>query len=147
VISGVVHLPVREETFVAERGAGATLNGQPVRISSDVSVDDAHMLSGRANMEPHFWKSGAAPGFTRHMRPSLAYRMCLVANGRFDGMLTLRDTWEWDVAAGTLIIEEAGGAVSTQAGKTPIFNNSRPMLNGIVAAGPALHAQLIERIA
>ena len=61
-------------------------------------------------------------------------------------MLTLRPTWEWDVAAGVLLIEESGGHVSDMYGAAPIFNNPHPALSGIVAAGPSLHADLVGRL-
>ena len=63
-------------------------------------------------MVAHHWRDRVEPRFQRSYRPSLAYRMALVGEARFDGMLTLRHTWEWDVAAGSLIISEAGGRVT-----------------------------------
>jgi myo-inositol-1(or 4)-monophosphatase len=53
------------------------------------------------------------PPFRRAYRPSIAYRLALVAEGRFDLMLTFRDTWEWDIAAGAILIAEAGGRSAT----------------------------------
>ena len=73
------------------------------------------MLTAAAQLDPALWPGGV-PRVERHFRPSLAYRLCLVAEGRFDAMLTFRDTWEWDVAAGRLIAREAGAAVTDRAG-------------------------------
>jgi len=77
-------------------------------------------------------------------RSSLAYRLSLVAQGRFDGMMTLRPCWEWDIAAGALIAAEAGACVTDQAGQPLIFNNPHPQVPGVVTAGPQLHAGLID---
>ncbi len=73
--------------------------------------------------------------------------MALVAEGRFDGMLTLRPSWEWDIAAGSLIAEEAGAIVTDRAGRKPVFNNPTPKLSGILAAAPAIHEALITQLA
>jgi len=69
-----------------------------------------------------------------------------VANGDFDAMMTLRPTWEWDVAAGTLIVTEAGGRASTQRGDAVKFNNPHPQLDGLVAAGDT-HDTLLSLLA
>ena len=63
---------------------------------------------------------------------------CLVAQGRFDGMMTLRPTWEWDVAAGNLICTEAGASVRTQDGVAPTYNSQSGKMNGMVAGNGAL---------
>jgi myo-inositol-1(or 4)-monophosphatase len=61
-------------------------------------------------------------------------------------MITLRPTWEWDVAAGTLILSEAGGTATTQRGDITRFNNPHPQLDGLVAAG-GVHAPLMSLLA
>ncbi|MEO0372978.1 MAG: inositol monophosphatase family protein, partial [Pseudomonadota bacterium] len=78
--------------------------------------------------------------------PSLAYRMALVAEGRFDAMITFRPSWEWDVAAGDLILREAGAATSDRAGKPLRFNNPTPQTAGVLAANAALHAQIASQL-
>jgi myo-inositol-1(or 4)-monophosphatase len=85
--------------------------------------------------------------FKRGHRPSLAYRLGLVGQGRFDAMITLRRSWEWDIAAGALIVTEAGGVISDQTGADLRFNASDPLLNGVVAGGPAVHAALVDALA
>ena len=62
-------------------------------------------------------------------------------------MITLRPTWEWDVAAGSLIVEEASGSVSDMAKQPARFNNRVPQLSGMVAAGPEIHDALVARLA
>ena len=147
VTAAVVHLPMKDLTYHATLGGGAFCNDTPLSVSPRAEVTDAAILAGWFNMEPGHWHNGMPPAFSRHFRPSLAYRMALVADGQFDGMLTLRDTWEWDVAAGTLLVTEAGGAVSTRAGDAPKFNNPRPALPGLLAGGNAVHAGLRAHLA
>jgi myo-inositol-1(or 4)-monophosphatase len=79
----------------------------------------------------------------RSFRPSLAYRLCLVAQGRYDAMVTFRDSWEWDIAAGALIAAEAGARVTNRAGDPLRFNNDRPVNHGVVAAAPGAHKVLM----
>ena len=78
----------------------------------------------------------------RSFRASLAYRLCLVAEGRFDGMLTLRDAWEWDIAAGALIAERAGAMVTDRAGASLQFNAQHPQAARVVVVAPGLHGAL-----
>lgn len=146
VTAACVYLPVREKLYRAATGQGATLNGQPMRASAQTSVDAATVLTPRVTMQDRFWK-GAVPGFERHFRPSLAYRLALVGEGRFDAMLTLRPAWEWDIAAGALIATEAGALVTDRKGEALSFNSFARQTAGVVTAARALHPQLIERLA
>ena len=66
-----------------------------------------------------------------------------MAAGRFDAMLTLRPAWEWDVAAGDLIVREAGGVVTTTAGEPTRYNNRLPKLAGMVAGPEKLVQNII----
>jgi len=78
-------------------------------------------------------------------RPSLAFRLCLVAEGRHDGMLTLRPAWDWDIAAGALIAARAGAVVTDAAGGQIVLNAADPRSPGVIAAAPGLHAALLQR--
>ena len=145
VIAGVVHLPMLERTYGAAVGGGAHLNGGPIAVSSRADLEDARVLANAAQLDPRHWR-GVAPRLERHMRPSLAYRLCLAAEGRFDAMLTFRDAWEWDVAAGDLIAREAGAVVTDRAGAPAVYNNPHPQIPGLIVAGPALHAAILRRV-
>ena len=72
--------------------------------------------------------------------------MSLVGAGKFDAMLTLRPSWEWDIAAGALIVSEAGGIISDRTGANLRFNNAHPTLNGVIAGGRAVHSALVDLI-
>ncbi|WP_099827794.1 3'(2'),5'-bisphosphate nucleotidase CysQ [Oceaniglobus indicus] len=145
ITAAVVFLPVTGKLYAAEAGQGATLNGAPIHASATTDPDTATILSAKAVVNPANWRA-PMPGFTRHFRPSLAYRLCLAGEGRFDAMLALRPTWEWDIAAGTLIVTEAGGTVSDRTGRPLRFNNAHPQTNGCLAAG-AVHGALQARLA
>ena len=143
--AAVVYLPMKDRLYAAARGGGATLNGEPIRTSGREALDGATLLAPKAVLEPRFW-GGNVPPVSRVFRPSLAYRICLVGEGRYDGMLTIRDSWEWDVAAGTLIAAEAGARVTDARGQPLVFNNPRPTTRGVLAAGPRLHEKLAGRL-
>jgi len=61
-------------------------------------------------------------------------------------MLTLRKSWEWDIAAGTLILTEAGAKTSDRMGRELIFNNPHPQTEGVVASGHELHAEILSAL-
>lgn len=145
VTAAVVYLPMLDRLYAAALGRGAQLNGTTMTVSDRSDPEGADLLATRPAMEPQHWPGGA-PQVTRHHRPSLAYRQGLVAEGRFDGMVTFRPTWEWDIAAGSLILTEAGARVTDARGAPLVFNAPHPQANGMLAANPALHAALLHRI-
>jgi len=82
----------------------------------------------------------------REFKNSLVYRHCLVADGTFDMAFTFRPAWEWDVATGELIAEEAGATISTQHGERWSYNAPHPRMPGVVIAPPVLHSALLKRL-
>ncbi|GAB5436061.1 inositol monophosphatase family protein [Falsiruegeria mediterranea] len=140
--AAVVYLPQRDMLFAAASGEGATLNGDPISVADIGTLADAEVLAAEPNLNSTHWRDGNVPDFGRAYRPSLAYRMALVAQGRFNGMLTLRPSWEWDIAAGDLIIREAGGLCTDRFGAPLRFNNPQPKLSGVVAGGKQFHTQI-----
>ncbi len=145
-VAGVVYLPMRDKLYAATRGGGATLNGASLRASDRETLRDARVLASRPTFDARHWPDGAPP-VQRHFRPSLAYRLSLVGEGRFDGMLTLRDSWEWDIAAGSLIAQEAGATVRDRRGKGLTFNNPHPVNPGVLATAPALMDEWLGKLA
>lgn len=142
ITAAAVYVPMRDALFAAALGKGATLNGAPLTVAAQKPMDESTILASKPNLNPKFWEGDVPPPFQRTFRSSLAYRLCLVAQGQFDGMITLRPTWEWDVAAGALIVSEARGTASDSKGDTPVFNNPHPQIHGMVAAG-GIHQSLI----
>jgi myo-inositol-1(or 4)-monophosphatase len=143
--AAAIYLPAKDRLFAAVPGR-ATLNGAVISASSTDSLDDAHLLAARPNMDPENWANRTPPPVTRHFRPSLAYRMALVAQGRFDAMLTLRRAWEWDIAAGALVAEAAGARVTDRVGASLRFNNSEPLLPGVLVGGTKVHKGLLTAL-
>jgi myo-inositol-1(or 4)-monophosphatase len=135
---GVIYDPMREETFAAERGEGATLNGRRIRVSEIDDLNRALLCTGfpydvrgREDFARHF-NNFIMHGQAVRRDGSAALDLAYVACGRFDGF------WEeglrpWDVAAGVLMVEEAGGRVSYYDG-SPFSIYQPPILasNGLV---------------
>ena len=145
-IAGVVDLPATNVMDRAACGAGAFVGDTRMQVQGVDHVYNARILANRAVMTSGNWLNGSAPGFDRHHRPSLAYRMAAVAEGKFDGMITLRPTWEWDVAAGVLMVEEAGGVVCDRMGNAVQFNNPTPQSKGLIATTHRLRDQFLEKL-
>lgn len=145
---GVVHAPRLSETFAAGRGLGTTLNGEPVRVSDKHALIDAVLATGFAYRRHELADSnvGHFNDFILDVRGlrrcgSAALDLAYTAAGRLDGY------WEphlnpFDVAAGALLVLEAGGVVSDMAG------GDGWLTGGSIAAGPAaMHALILERLA
>lgn len=145
ITAAVVFLPIRDKLYAASKGAGTSLNGIAVAPDWTAPKRDASVLATRPSMDEKHWPGGV-PVIDRQHRPSLAYRLCLVAEGRFDAMLTLRQSWEWDIAAGELILSEAGATVTDQKGEALRFNNPHPQTDGVVASGKELHTDFMRRL-
>lgn len=141
--AAVVHLPARGLTFTATR-EGAWLNGDPVRVSARPDPDGARVLANKAAFAAEHWRQ--LPSFKRTFRPSIAYRLAVLAQGRADLMLSLRPVWEWDIAAGALIAESAGARVTDRYGGPLTFNSPRRASDGIVAANPTLHGRVRDAL-
>ncbi|SMX38341.1 3'(2'),5'-bisphosphate nucleotidase CysQ [Maliponia aquimaris] len=144
VIASVVYLPMMDKLYSASLGGGARLNGQAIAARVTPRPEDADVLATRPSLEASHWPGGAPP-VKRSYRPSLAYRQSLVAEGRYDAMFTFRPTWEWDIAAGALLLTEAGARITDGHGATLRFNAPVPQAAGMLAANPQLHAALLDR--
>lgn len=141
-IAAAIHLPRLGHTYSAARGQGAFRNAQPIRVSDTVS--GATALAVRSQLDAPHWPGGV-PELTRHFRPALAWRMALVAEGAFDAMLTFKPAWHWDIAAGALIVVEAGGRATDDTGAPLLFNTPDPRAAGVIAANSGLHGALLDR--
>jgi myo-inositol-1(or 4)-monophosphatase len=144
-VVGLVHLPMMDLTYTAVLGGGAHLNGKPLNASNHAVFEGANVLANKLALDPRHW-SGGVPPVKRHFRPSLAWRLALVGEGRFDAMLTLRDAWDWDIAGAALIATEAGAVVTDRTGAPLRFNTASARNAGVVAAPTALHTAFLTAL-
>lgn len=148
LVYGVVYDPTLEELFTSERGAGAFLNGKRLQVSAISRLSDALLATGfppdvatvKENNLDHFANFMKRAQAVR--RPgSAALDLCYVAAGRFDGF------WElclnpWDVAAGVLMVTEAGGRVTDLQGRPLQLSTPR-----IVASNGLIHEEMLRLLA
>ncbi|MGB3555742.1 MAG: 3'(2'),5'-bisphosphate nucleotidase CysQ [Jannaschia sp.] len=144
--AAAIALPLKDRIYAAGRGCGATRNGHSITPSGRTVLDGAQVLGTKPSFRDAYWTDNAPP-VTQKFVSSLAFRLALVAEGRFDAMITLRDAWEWDIAAGALLVTEAGGEVRDRRGGLLQFNNPHPQVDGVVAGTPAIQADLLSRLA
>ena len=144
VVLGVIHDPMTEETYIAERGSGATLNGRPIRVSNTDELKQALLATGfpydPEDMPAALDLFGRFAVLTQSMRRlgSAALAMCYVAAGRLDGYYE-RGVQAWDIAAGSLILEEAGGKVTDYQGRELGLEDKE-----VVASNGLLHSSLVS---
>ena len=144
VTLAAVYDPVRDESFYAERGQGAWLNGERIHVTATDRLIDSMLATGfpydmeeMDNNLKHFADMSHKVHTIRRLG-SAVLDQAYVAAGRLDGY------WEigvsaWDIAAGTLLMEEAGALVTTVRGDSDFF---KPPFD-VLAANPALHSQIL----
>lgn len=148
VILGLVYDPLRQECFRAVKGQGATLNGAPIHCSTVDDIDNALLATGfpydrrdHADYYLSFFRAFITRCQGIRRNGSAALDLCYVACGRLDGYWELK-LKPWDVAAGGLIVSEAGGRLSD-------FGGARFTIDGreTLAANPPIHAQMARILA
>jgi myo-inositol-1(or 4)-monophosphatase len=145
-VAAVIYNPITNELFSAARGDGARRNDAPIAVSARDELEGCRMLVARDVITHPAWPR-PWPEMEIGKRASIAYRMALVANGTYDGMMVFSSKYEWDTAAGALIVSEAGGRVTTHAGAALAYNQPTPTHRSVICAGPKLHAAILERTA
>jgi myo-inositol-1(or 4)-monophosphatase len=144
IIAGVVYDPTRDEMFAAERGGGAFLNNRKIRVSQCASLNEVLVATGfpsrrrHLNVNIHFYYQLAMETHGVRRAGAAANDLAYVACGRLDAF------WEfglnpWDMAAGMLLVEEAGGRVSDMRGGALSIHSPH-----LLADNGAVHEQLLE---
>lgn len=144
-VVGVVYNPVKEKLFRAMKGQGATLNNHPLQVSARKDLGGSRLLVSRS--EPRRKFQPFRDLCQLESVGSIAYRLALVAGGDGDGTLTFRSVHEWDICAGVLIVEEAGGVVLDGEGRGLVFNQRDTVCRGVVASNGNLARTLQEMLA
>ena len=147
LVAGVVYNPINEELFTAERGQGAFLNDRRIRVAARTKLNDTVIGTG----VPHRGK-GDHELFGRELRKvqadvagvrragAASLDLAWVAAGRLDGFWE-RDLQPWDIAAGILLIREAGGYVTDLDGRDDMFERGH-----LVAGNEVIHKALLDKL-
>jgi myo-inositol-1(or 4)-monophosphatase len=144
VLSAVVN-PVRNEFYEARAGKGAFLNGQRIHASARQDLEGARVAVSPWPLAKGKWRA-PWPGAVPMGINSSIYRLALIASGHADISFALNPKWEWDIAAGALLVSEAGGVIASLSGAPLAFNSVEAKVAASVAAAPALHGKVIERL-
>ena len=139
-VLGVVHNPATGDTFWAERGGGAFQNGERMRVA-----DGTRMLASRSETQRGEF-APFADDWDLISIGSIEYKLALVASGEAAATLSRGPKWEWDVCAGALLVEEAGGRVSDAFGERFQFNQPFPKVKGVLAGAPAAFERALRRV-
>lgn len=140
-VIAAVYRPMADEFFTAIAGAGAWIGSTPLSAPQSASLAGARMagnrkalagLAGTGIVSDH---SGQVP---------LQLRLAFVAAGRIDGAVSVGNRNDWDLAAGDLLVHEAGGIVTDTLGRPYIYNRPEPWQQGLIAAGANRHAAIIN---
>ncbi len=142
---GVSYNPIEEKLFAAARGNGTTLNGEPVRCTPLADLSKATVLASRSEVKRGEWEPYESL-MTVKPTGSVAYKFALIAAGEYDATFSLTPKNEWDICAGTMLVEEAGGTVTDRFGKPLTFNNEKTLLPGLIATGATLYGPLRDCI-
>ena len=145
MIAGVVYDPIRQEMFTAERGAGAYLNNRRIHVSGARRLEDSLASTGfpsrkrHHNVNIHFYHQLAMASHGVRRTGSAAIDLAYVACGRLDVF------WEfglkpWDMAAGTLLVQEAGGRISDM--KSAVHNVAKS--DHLLADNGILHEEVLQ---
>ena len=144
-VLGVVFNPATGEMFEAATGQGARLNGVAIAPSTCDTIEGCAMLGDPGMFRHPAWQP-PWPQMDVVSRNSIAYRMCLVAAGQYDGAIALSAKNDWDLVAAAVIVAEAGAIATTHDGAAFVYNQPDPRQISLVVAGSALHSLLIGRV-
>jgi myo-inositol-1(or 4)-monophosphatase len=147
LVAGVIYEPTRDEMYWAEKGGGAFMNDRRIRVSGRPRLDDGVIATGipfreRGHHESYLASLGAVMGATAGVRRmgAAALDLAYVAAGRYDGFWEL-GLQPWDLAAGIVLVREAGGMASDLSGEGDALKTG-----DIVAANPKLHRPLADLV-
>src|SRR2546430_7914753 len=141
--AGGILNPATNEVFLGSVDTGVTYNGRPSQPSQRTSLEGALVLASRSEVKRGEWRRVENAPFNIRPMGSVAYKLALVSAGLADATFTLTPKHEWDVAAGTALVESAGGFVRTLESSSLRCNNKSPLISGLLACGPNLEKELL----
>lgn len=144
-IAGVVFNPATDEFFEAKTGGGAYLNGEKITVNAKDDLVDARFFSSKKVFDYHQWHDLVPKAHFSHVN-SIAYRIVLVAMGKYDVSLSLTPKSDWDIAAADIILCEAGGISTLSDGETIFYNNEDVRHRNVISTSRNLHPAVMDML-
>ncbi len=142
-VVSAIYRPVCEEFYQATAGTGAMLNDRTLVMGDGERLEGASVIGNRKSLDRL-----AGSGIVAVARSSvpLQLRLALVASGQYDATISIGNKNDWDLAAGDLMIHEAGGLAGTPGGSPFCYNRAEPWQPGMIAAGALRHSALVNAL-
>jgi myo-inositol-1(or 4)-monophosphatase len=141
-VAGGIYNPVTRELFLGSLASGVTYNERRVRASERAALAGGIVLASRSEVARGEWNAFQDAPFTVRPTGSIAYKLALVSAGLADATWTLSPKHEWDIAAGTALVEAGGGTVRGLEGSPMTFNQESTLLTGVVASGVQIEQEI-----
>jgi myo-inositol-1(or 4)-monophosphatase len=138
--------PAADRLYLAVRGQGTTVNGARAQVSQQREVAQAEVMASRSEDKRGEWDA-FKPRCKVVLTGSVAFKLAELSTGHGDATFTLTPKNEWDICAGSLLVEEAGGRVTGLDGLPLVFNQPSPLRPGMIASNGVLHDSLLALIA
>jgi len=141
-VVGVIYNPITEELFSTAKGKGSWLNGNPLQCSTESELSNATLCVSRSETAAGLWFEYQHLFKKRFICGGTANKMAHTAAGQCDLFISLKPKNEWDICAGDLLIQAAGGIVLNGKLEKPTYNHPNPQVPiGIIAGSVPLVAQ------
>ena len=145
-VAGVLYAPALGQLYEARIGGGAYLNGRLIQVSECGTEAGFRLIAAEEMLNHKGWPEPWPVVTVPRPKPnSTLLRMAFVASGAWDATLVLSHKSDWDLAAGTILVNEAGGVATTHTGEPLHFNRTIPAQRSIIASGKRLHPLLVRR--
>ncbi len=144
VILAGIYQPRTDDLYEARLGYGAILNGHPARVSPKRKIKGCRVIAYKEALSRPEWPE-PWPDMTYGHLNSMALRLANIASGASDAMITLSGKSDWDLAAGDLLVQEAGGKITDFGGQPFQYGGDVLRKPDIIAAGKYLHPGLVDR--
>ncbi len=143
----IVAAPALDQCYTAVKHGGARCNGEIIRVSDQSCIQGCRMVATEEMFSHKSWpETWPEMVFARPKPNATLLRLCAVASGEWDAAMALWRKSDWDLAPGSLIVEEAGGLATTHLGEHYRFNQLIPAQRSLLSAGTKLHSLLRARV-
>ena len=143
-ILGIIYNPATDELFEATKGSGTKRNNQPVFCKETIG-NRPILEASRSDMEKGRFKDFESL-LDIHPIGSIAYKLARLSAGHADTVFSLTPKNEWDIAAGVILVNEAGGQATRRSGEPFVFNQRKTLVDGIIAASDKAYSTITELI-